>query len=243
MIKVFATIVLAVCLLSQLALSADMNSLTEDLIGEIARKLSVRDQAGFASTSKAMKKAVDAHASPKDVLTGTVNSIIHDSAGNTLRAFYNAPFKLWTMTVPNVPVDDFVMVKSPDHIYVRDDRVRLYVISNLDEMKGKVLTKAKYNARKELILNKEYRVLGRRLRMNVYANFRKYGSSEITKCINNAYTKIRNECIDGAMVHNNYSFVNSRNRNPRNIALEYDTLYMVQSCAAYSFMCGISYIA
>ena len=243
MIKVFATIVLAVCLLSQLALSADMNSLTEDLIGEIARKLSVRDQAGFASTSKAMKKAVDAHASPKDVLTGTVNSIIHDSAGNTLRAFYNAPFKLWTMTVPNVPVDDFVMVKSPDHIYVRDDRIRLSVISNLDEMKGKVLTKAKYNVRKELILNKEYRVLGRILRMNVYANFRKYGSSEITKCINNAYTKIRNECIDGAMVYHYYPVSNSRSLSVRNSVPEYDTLYMYKNCAAYSFICGISYMA
>ena len=36
-------------------------------------------------------------------------------------------------------------------------------------------------------------------RANVYANFHKYSPSEITTCINDAYTRLRNECIDGAI--------------------------------------------
>jgi hypothetical protein len=242
-LKAFATIVLAVCLLSQFASSAELDDLAEDTIGEITKKLSVWDNIRLASTSKAMKKAVDAHASPKDVLIGTVNGIIHDSAGSESRAFYVMPFKLSAMTVPDVPVGDFVVVKSPNYQSARDDRVRLSVISNLNEMKGKVLTKATSNVRKELMLNKGYLVLGRKLRMNVYANFRKYGPSAITACINNAYTKVRNECIDGVMVYHDYPVSNERSLSVRNSVPEYDTLYMYRNCAAYSFICGISYMA
>lgn len=240
-IKVFATIVLAVCLLSQLASSTEWNELTEDNIGEIIKKLPIQDQARLASTSKAMKEAVDVHMSPKDVLKKTVKGVIRDSAGNTLESFYNIPRKLETMTVPNVPVDYFVMVKSPDNRYARNGRERF--TEKLDEMKGTVLTKAESKSREKILLDGESRVHDGKLRMNVYANFHKYSPSEITACINNAYTKIRRECIDGAMTYPNYTFVNLRNRNSRDIAPEYDTLYMVQSCAAYSFMCGISYIA
>ena len=52
------------------------------------------------------------------------------------------------MTVPNVPVDYFVMVKSPDNVYAQGDRARF--MEKFDEMKGTVLTKAESNSREKI---------------------------------------------------------------------------------------------
>ena len=239
MVKMFATILFAICVFSQLALSAEWDDLTEDIIGKVSTNLIIRDKLRFASTSRGAKEAVDAYMSPKDVLTGTVNSVIHDSAGSKSRAFYVMPFKLEAMTVPNVPVDDFVMVKGPNYQYARDDRE--HFLAKLDEMKGTVLTKAESNSREKILLDGEDRMISGPVRMNVYANFHKYSPSEITECMNNAYTRIRSECIDGAMVRQNHSVRKLLPSHESDVVMKYNTLYMVKSCSSYSFMCGIAY--
>jgi hypothetical protein len=242
MIKAFSTIVMAVCLLSQLALSAGTDSLAEDAVGKNTRKLPERDRAELASTSNAMKEAVDAHASPKDVLTSTVNRIVEKYEGNKSLCFYDIPLELEKMTVPNVPVNDFVMVKIPDHIHVREDRARF--MKKLEEMKDTILSSAHYGDRSRSSLDEEIWIWYTRMRINVYANLHKYSPSEIIACMNNVYTKIKRECILGAVVRRSKPFVvlHKESGQRTNVWEEFDITAMFDNCAAYSFMCGVSYV-
>jgi len=234
-VKTFATIVLAVCILSQFASSAEWNDLSENDIGEIAKNLLPGDKLRFASTSRAVKNAVDV--SPKEILTGIIDIVMRKSERYR---FYDAPRKLEATTVSNVPVDDFVMVKSSDHIYVPDDR--LSFIAKLGEMKDAILTEAKSDSREKISLGKEGRVSYMRMQIIVYANFHKYNPSDITACINDAYARIKKECVDGAMVNHHLALTD-----PPDVHVlgesKYDRKYMEKSCSSYSFMCGISYVS
>jgi hypothetical protein len=185
--KTFATILFAICVFSQLALSAEWNNLPGNVIFEIGNKLEAKERAKFSTVSSIVRDNV--RVSPQDVLEHAVNSENYR---------HTRAKKLLGIKTSNISKDAFVVQKGTKVSW--DSSNAECVKDELLQWKNAFLsaTESEENA---MIFHKQLSPSG--IDRNIiqgnavspYAFWNKYSLSEIAACINDAYDKVMEECF------------------------------------------------
>lgn len=186
--KTFATILFAVCVFSQLALSAEWNDLENDMIFEIGNKLDAKERAKFSTTSSTLNQIVKV--SPQEILEHAVDS-----------ERYHEPRaeKLLRIKTSNTSKDAFVVRKSKNIsvISVTAERVKDELLQWKNALLSATESEEKYAMvfRRRLSRSEIDRSIITGNAVSPYAFWSRYSVPEIVTCINDAYDKVMEECF------------------------------------------------
>jgi hypothetical protein len=185
--KTFATVLFAICVCSQLALSADLNDL-KDAIIEIGNKLDAKERAKFSMVSPTINQIIKVP--PQEILASVVHSTEHH---------WERVKRLLEIETPNASKDAFVVKKDRDDAFVRDitknvkDELSQWTAALLSATRNEDERLEIFNRRMLFIDENKNNIHG--FHTDSYVFWDKYSLSEIATCINDAHEKLMKECF------------------------------------------------
>lgn len=185
--KIFAEIFLAICVLSQFAISAEFDEIGGNMIDIIGDKLCPKDKANFGATCKLGRENLKL--TPKELLIGIADRM-YEVRGDVYHFMKN---ELVRVNAPSASANDFKLFSSSKAVNKQHARS---TIENILYMKKELLEQSE--------LYEKYPDLERRCHDSdasapmvavMYGNFGKYSNAEVAACLNSVSKIIAEKCI------------------------------------------------